>query len=60
MMISTIHETAASWQEPTVQIPSDGKQWPVDLKIDIFFHQMDAWYLEVADRMLNGWLSPDA
>lgn len=50
MMISPRHETQK------LPLPDD---WSIELKIDIFHAQVDGWYLEIADRIINGWQGQD-
>jgi hypothetical protein len=56
MMISPIHNTDDA--PNTIKVPNDGNMWSIELKIDIFHAQVDGWYLEIADRIINGWKSP--
>jgi hypothetical protein len=57
MMISPFHNTSPTPHATTV--PENHDEWTIDLKIDIFLAQVDGWYLEVADRLINGWKSSE-
>ncbi|GAB4514655.1 MAG: hypothetical protein OHK0046_17060 [Anaerolineae bacterium] len=51
-MISPIHSTSPL--SHSILVPEKTDEWSIDLKIDIVYAQIDGWYLEVADRIING------